>query len=60
MVLSFKMTGLASMRPRVFPAEDFIFLVKGDLCIPASMRPRVFPAEDTQQHALEVDVARLQ
>ena len=38
---------LASMRPRVFPAEDL--LVRGAATAsprPASMRPRVFPAED--------------
>ena len=37
----------ASMRPRVFPAEDGagVRLAKGDYI--ASMRPRVFPAEDS-------------
>ena len=36
----------ASMRPRVFPAEDLLELGHGELAGPASMRPRVFPAED--------------
>ena len=37
---------VASMRPRVFPAEDTRrHLRRGD-CSSASMRPRVFPAED--------------
>ena len=38
--------GTASMRPRVFPAEDGEVVVHElDLAV-ASMRPRVFPAED--------------
>ena len=38
---------IASMRPRVFPAED-VAAAEGDagLSATASMRPRVFPAED--------------
>ena len=38
---------MASMRPRVFPAED-MKLVSTDTtpAVEASMRPRVFPAED--------------
>ena len=37
----------ASMRPRVFPAEDLRAGACPDRCDPrASMRPRVFPAED--------------
>ena len=36
----------ASMRPRVFPAEDVRALAIGVRQIKASMRPRVFPAED--------------
>ena len=38
---------LASMRPRVFPAEDRQPPLTYDRDVhPASMRPRVFPAED--------------
>ena len=37
---------LASMRPRVFPAEDVVDRQVAQLVIHASMRPRVFPAED--------------
>ena len=37
----------ASMRPRVFPAEDAVDLQNLTLIAHASMRPRVFPAEDT-------------
>ena len=37
----------ASMRPRVFPAEDTGISKDGDSGWDASMRPRVFPAEDT-------------
>ena len=37
---------LASMRPRVFPAEDPDALGRRVLAEVASMRPRVFPAED--------------
>ena len=37
----------ASMRPRVFPAEDMLSWVGGAGSASASMRPRVFPAEDT-------------
>ena len=36
----------ASMRPRVFPAEDSAGRVAADGSRGASMRPRVFPAED--------------
>ena len=36
----------ASMRPRVFPAEDGETLNKACAALEASMRPRVFPAED--------------
>ena len=36
----------ASMRPRVFPAEDKYFVYCIPFIIIASMRPRVFPAED--------------
>ena len=47
----------ASMRPRVFPAEDIrqAGVVDGDFV--ASMRPRVFPAEDAfcaAMHALDI------
>ena len=38
----------ASMRPRVFPAEDMSYRKQGDEWYWASMRPRVFPAEDPQ------------
>ena len=34
------------MRPRVFPAEDYLGLVGTHEVVAASMRPRVFPAED--------------
>ncbi len=48
-----ELRGRASMRPRVFPAEDPIgvAILPGDDV--ASMRPRVFPAED-QNKAEEV------
>ena len=36
----------ASMRPRVFPAEDERLPLSLDHYFTASMRPRVFPAED--------------
>ena len=36
----------ASMRPRVFPAEDVIVVGHARYLAAASMRPRVFPAED--------------
>ena len=39
-------TGYASMRPRVFPAEDATDGWTADRPNVASMRPRVFPAED--------------
>ena len=39
----------ASMRPRVFPAEDTARLTQGVLRSIASMRPRVFPAEDVRR-----------
>ena len=54
-------TRVASMRPRVFPAEDTVSstgpVVSG---VQASMRPRVFPAEDvaTQARAVETVLAR--
>ena len=39
--------GRASMRPRVFPAEDSTLLAAAVAAVTAaSMRPRVFPAED--------------
>ena len=38
--------GHASMRPRVFPAEDLAGSTMRQPTDPASMRPRVFPAED--------------
>ena len=37
---------LASMRPRVFPAEDLRQSLPARRLSNASMRPRVFPAED--------------
>ena len=39
---------IASMRPRVFPAEDVMFdiMTGSHRAKHASMRPRVFPAED--------------
>ena len=41
---------LASMRPRVFPAEDRRFEGSEVGAVdPASMRPRVFPAEDVER-----------
>ena len=40
------MSVTASMRPRVFPAEDERRLKAEIAAIEASMRPRVFPAED--------------
>ena len=43
----------ASMRPRVFPAEDVQEDVRRWGGTVASMRPRVFPAEDT--HLLSTD-----
>ena len=39
---------LASMRPRVFPAEDAVMKLCKNCRHLASMRPRVFPAEDTR------------
>ena len=39
----------ASMRPRVFPAEDSILDDEPDHAPFASMRPRVFPAEDVPE-----------
>ena len=46
----------ASMRPRVFPAEDRqrVGTVVADE--PASMRPRVFPAEDRRRPTPYVSV----
>ena len=41
---------VASMRPRVFPAEDGGMGIRGSSGNrPASMRPRVFPAEDNKR-----------
>ena len=37
---------IASMRPRVFPAEDLVRRRLVQMPGDASMRPRVFPAED--------------
>ena len=37
---------IASMRPRVFPAEDRRIRSRVLVQMGASMRPRVFPAED--------------
>ena len=34
------------MRPRVFPAENALFVGRQNLDVLASMRPRVFPAEN--------------
>ena len=45
--MSGRVPGAASMRPRVFPAEDDVILQLQGLVNLASMRPRVFPAEDT-------------
>ena len=42
---------LASMRPRVFPAEDAQRAVRSRTADDASMRPRVFPAEDIHRRA---------
>ncbi len=42
----------ASMRPRVFPAEDMRTNRRVRGAVPASMRPRVFPAEDAVPPAL--------
>ena len=42
---------LASMRPRVFPAEDGDHALLGRRRLGASMRPRVFPAEDPRAGA---------
>ena len=52
---------MASMRPRVFPAEDPVAgPVVGADCL-ASMRPRVFPAEDSRRSmSLCMCVPRLQ
>ena len=41
----------ASMRPRVFPAEDGEAGRPEDGAGEASMRPRVFPAEDAREPA---------
>ena len=44
--VSMQQEHLASMRPRVFPAEDADPGVWTGYTADASMRPRVFPAED--------------
>ena len=46
---------MASMRPRVFPAEDALSWSRWIQSACASMRPRVFPAEDASQHATRAD-----
>ena len=48
------------MRPRVFPAEDFVLEYLVDLNATASMRPRVFPAEDARTMRARVQPALLQ
>ena len=48
--------GRASMRPRVFPAEDAGAGAEGHQGHRASMRPRVFPAEDPAGGLLGVPV----
>ena len=50
----------ASMRPRVFPAEDLLSALAISPDLPASMRPRVFPAEDDQaaSSCIESDSSR--
>ena len=40
------------MRPRVFPAEDAIDVLRARRIKPASMRPRVFPAEDGRMYGV--------
>ena len=52
--------GAASMRPRVFPAEDLRNKGKEDHAHHASMRPRVFPAEDASVLVLETKSGPLQ
>ena len=48
----------ASMRPRVFPAEDVLPARQPDRGIVASMRPRVFPAEDLRDVYVTTAAAR--
>ena len=47
---------IASMRPRVFPAEDPTLPHRATRSLPASMRPRVFPAEDAREHHFGIRV----
>ena len=44
----------ASMRPRVFPAEDKVAEGVERTTGEASMRPRVFPAEDSSGRSVAV------
>ena len=46
MLEAFRAIEAASMRPRVFPAEDDHHAANLRDSVTASMRPRVFPAED--------------
>ena len=50
----------ASMRPRVFPAEDAQHAELAAIGSVASMRPRVFPAEDLLRRTLRGKVPKLQ
>ena len=50
-------SGAASMRPRVFPAEDLVVSEAAPRRHVASMRPRVFPAEDAEEGAAEEGAA---
>ena len=52
--LSFRQVSRASMRPRVFPAEDGRRRSGSPAAPAASMRPRVFPAEDGPDVAVAV------
>ena len=52
--------GCASMRPRVFPAEDPEQGDQAPALAGASMRPRVFPAEDVIDTGEAFVVRRLQ
>ena len=45
----------ASMRPRVFPAEDEDSMKTKKELQEASMRPRVFPAEDTGKVGIVIE-----
>ena len=51
---------VASMRPRVFPAEDPHLRIVAPDRRRASMRPRVFPAEDPPLNNLPAPIAVLQ